>query len=292
MARFLVIGAAALDRPIWLSGDIRPGARLRSRSLSARLEGRLGGGGANAAVALRRAGHEVRLAAAPDPQDAAEILERAAAAGLDVSLCMPGPSSGGATLILIAPDGDRIVLSLDRPMGGPRPAIAPPGPATLRPDGLLIRAAYEGAAEWAERAAGPVLLHQPSGPYPGPADVMVASADDLSAEAREDPYAEGRTRLDARHADRLRWVVVTHGASGAVAHGPRERLSVPGRPARALDATGAGDIFAAGLLEALAAGADMTRALAHACAWGAMAVGLASSAPVEVAEGGFPAFRL
>ena len=55
-----------------------------------------------------------------------------------------------------------------------------------------------------------------------------------------------------------------------------------------MDTTGAGDCFAAGLLEALTAGAEMEQALVQACAWGAVAVGLEASAPLD---GVFPAFR-
>ena len=51
MADFLVIGALALDRPIWLSGPLEPGARLLGRTLDGALAPRLGGGAANAATA-------------------------------------------------------------------------------------------------------------------------------------------------------------------------------------------------------------------------------------------------
>ncbi|UTP38494.1 hypothetical protein M9M90_14875 [Phenylobacterium sp. LH3H17] len=64
MAELVVIGALALDRPVRVNQPPAPGARLMGHSLGGMLAGRLGGGGANAGVALVRAGHSVRLAAA------------------------------------------------------------------------------------------------------------------------------------------------------------------------------------------------------------------------------------
>ncbi|HYD44715.1 MAG TPA: hypothetical protein VEA79_05565, partial [Phenylobacterium sp.] len=63
MADLLIIGALALDRPIRLSAPLAPGARLTGQTLGGRLEPRLGGGAANAGVALVHAGHRVRVAA-------------------------------------------------------------------------------------------------------------------------------------------------------------------------------------------------------------------------------------
>ncbi|MGZ3315001.1 MAG: PfkB family carbohydrate kinase [Caulobacteraceae bacterium] len=81
---------------------------------------------------------------------------------------------------------------------------------------------------------------------------------------------------------------VGHGAAGAVAHGrDGVRIAAKAPPAVTLDATGAGDVFAAGLLDALTGGAAMDQALAHACAWGAAAAGLDSSAPVGAPAGTF-----
>jgi ribokinase len=290
--RFMVIGAAALDRPVWLSGPMRAGARVQGRSLGEGLQGRLGGGGANAGVALAKAGHEVLLAASPSAEpDGAEILDLCRAAGLNVRFSALRPGRGGQTLIFIEPDGERIVMGLDK-HDGPLPAIAAP-PADLPViDGLFVRATYPGAAAWAAAATGPVLLHQPATDYAGPADVIVASSDDLDDAALLDPFGHGRRRLHPDQRERLQWVVVTHGARGAVAHGASECVEAPAAAAACVrDTTGAGDVFAAGLLEALAAGAPMRNALRQACAWGAVAVGQEGSAPVDAPPEAFAALR-
>jgi len=140
---------------------------------------------------------------------------------------------------------------------------------------------------WARRSTGSVILHWPSPGYDGEADVVVASADDLPHGLSDAPFAAASEQFGAR----LGWVVVTHGADGAVAHGrDGARIAAKAPPAVTVDATGAGDVFAAGLLDALTGGAAMDQALAHACAWGAAAAGLDCSAPVEAPAGTFAAW--
>ena len=284
MADFVVIGALALDRPVWLNAPVAPGARLRGRTHQGVLAGRLGGGGANAGAALARVGHRVRLAgfvAADADGDAA--VAAAQAAGLDTALVSRRSGASATTLILIDPAGERTVLHLDAGPGAP-PTLPPPDNA-VAVDGLYIRGAYPGAADWAQACRGPVIAHWPAGRFEGPCDVLVASADDCSAGDLADPFAAGRAQVGAR----LQWMVVTHGAGEAVAYGGGSRsVRVAPPPAKVVDATGAGDAFSAGLLEALAAGAKIEAALRHACAWGAVAVGLDGSAPLS---GDFPAFR-
>lgn len=289
MGELLVIGALAWDRPIRLSGPLAPGARLVGRTLEGRLAGRLGGGGANAATALAKAGRRVALASMIGQDAAADAaLEDAQAAGIDVALVGRRDGDSKTTLILIDPAGERVVMGLDwEPKA--LPDLAPPSSAPgLRPAGLFIRSAYPGAEAWAQACGGPVILHWPSPTYRGRADVVVASADDLEPAIAADPLGAARAALGAP----LAWVVVTHGARGATAFGADSRIDAPAPLAAVVDATGAGDIFAAGLLDALSAGAPMARALPHACAWGAAAVGLDSSAPLEAAAGTFRAFAL
>jgi sugar/nucleoside kinase (ribokinase family) len=281
LADFLVIGALALDRPIWLSGPPSPGVRLRGRTREGALAGRLGGGGANAGVALARAGHGVALAAfVGEDADGDAAVAAAQAAGLDTTRVGRRPGGAGVTLILIDPAGERVVLGLDAQPATP-PPLAPPD-ATF--DGLYVRAPYPGADAWAQACRGPVVAHWPAGDFAGPCDVLVASADDCSAAELAAPFAAGLAQVG----DRLKWMVVTQGAGDVVAYDGARSVQVTPPSARAVDATGAGDVFAAGLLEALAAGAKIEAALRHACRWGAVAVGLASSAPLA---GAFPAFR-
>jgi site-specific DNA-methyltransferase (adenine-specific) len=280
---FLVIGAVALDRPVRLDRPLAPGGRLQGRSLDGALAGRLGGGGANAGVALARAGHRVALAGfVADDAEGQAALAAAQAAGLDVTRVGRRAGDSRTTLILIDPLGERVVLGLDAP-SVPPPQLDPPG-AGESFDGLYVRAAFPGADAWTRACRGPVIAHWPAGNFAGPCDVLVASADDCAAADLADPFAAARAQVG----DRLKWMVVTHGAGEVAAHDGARSVRVTPPAARVVDSTGAGDAFAAGLLEALAAGAGIEDALRHACAWGAVAVGLDSSAPLG---GDFPAFR-
>ena len=282
MAKLVVIGALALDRPVRLSGPPGPGARLMGTSLDGVLAGRLGGGGANAAVALARAGHHVRLVSTvADDEDGGQAVAFAQAAGLDTGLIQRRPGGSRRTLIFIDPTGERLVLSLD-----PGPLVLPslPPPSGDEIEGLYVRTPYPGAADWAEACCGPVVAHWPCPGFAGPCDVLVASADDCDAPTLAEPFRAGRAQVGVR----LSAFVITHGGGVVVAHGERGEVRVEPSPAPVLDATGAGDVFAAGLLDALTHGAGLEPALVHACAWGAIAVGLESSAPTT---GVFPAFR-
>ncbi|WP_309645550.1 PfkB family carbohydrate kinase [Phenylobacterium sp.] len=283
MEDLVVIGALALDRPVRLSGPPLPGARLSGHSLGGVLAGRLGGGGANAGVALTRAGHKVRLISViAEDADADVALGQARSAGLGTALVVRRPGFSRTTLILIDPAGERLVLGLD--MGLVPPSPIPPPSADVGFQGLYVRAAYPGAETWAQACLGPVVAHWPCGGFAGPCDVLIASADDCDEAVRAAPFAAGRAQVG----ERLAWMVMTHGAGEVVAHGPNDQIRVLPSPAKVVDATGAGDTFAAGLLDALVAGAGIEAALSAACAWGAIAVGLDSSAPLA---GDFPAFR-
>ncbi len=289
MADFLVIGALALDRPVWLEGALERGGRVAGRSLEAQLGPRLGGGGANAGVALVKAGHRVAVASlVASDAGGDQTIALADAAGLDTALVGRRPGESRTTLILIEPDGERLVLGLD--IDRARLVLPPlPSPADqpgVQPDGVYVRAAFPGADAWAAHSRGPVVVHWPAPNYAGPADVVVCSADDLEPAVLAAPFDAARAVFGSR----LSAIVVTHGADGASAYSAGAPITVRPPPAHVVDSTGAGDVFAAGLLEALSAGASMIRALDQACAWGAVTVGLASSAPVDAAPGAYRPF--
>ncbi|MBR7618721.1 hypothetical protein JKL49_04905 [Phenylobacterium sp. 20VBR1] len=283
MAKFLVIGALALDRPVRLSGPLASGGRLLGRTLEGALAGRLGGGAANAGVALARAGHEaVVIGVLAQDSEGDACLAQAQAAGLDTRRVVRREGASRTTLILIEPGGERLVLGLDFE-AAKLPSLPAPGPDETF-DGLYVRAPYPGAEASVAACRGPVVAHWPAGGFAGPCDVLVASMDDCDAATLADPFGAGRAQVG----ERLGWMVLTRGGHSVTAYDGKRVLRATPPPAKVVDATGAGDCFAAGLLEALTAGADMASALAHACAWGAIAVTLDASAPLG---GRFPVFR-
>jgi sugar/nucleoside kinase (ribokinase family) len=74
---------------------------------------------------------------------------------------------------------------------------------------------------------------------------------------------------------------VTRGSRGADAYGADGSCHVPARPARQVDATGAGDAFAAGLIAGLLAQQGIEEAMELGAALGAAAVEVLQSVPPD-----------
>jgi site-specific DNA-methyltransferase (adenine-specific) len=134
----------------------------------------------------------------------------------------------------------------------------------------------------AERFAEALLVATP--PAPGhstwPADLIVGSERQYQANGLMAPYESARAVAQAR----LKFVVVTRGAAGADAYGPHGCYHVVGSTVRQVDATGAGDAFAAGLIAALLAQDGIQDAMERGAAQGAAAVEVLQSIPPDWAE--------
>lgn len=274
MSRMGVFGGLNLDEVLYLDGSLKPGGRMRAR----RREFRVGGGGANTAVALALVGHSVRLWGAVGDDDAGRrILAVLARHGVDASGVARRSGPTPCPLILIDGDGERTIIKAEQPLSI---RLDPPGAADLPGlDALWVNAFTPALATPMAAAvtAGRTLVvaHLPPAPIDHwPAHVMVASG--------LDPR-DVLNRAQALAGEALRWVVVTHGARGATAlHVSGERVSVGAAAARVVDTTGAGDAFSAGLLHGLTARRlPMDRALAVAARFGAAAVEHAASLPPE-----------
>lgn len=265
MARIVVLGSVARDEVIHLSQRLREGVHLQGSPLAPRL----GGGGANTAIALAHAGHEVSLVTAvgTDPLGD-ELLAELARHGVDIGPVtrITGPSTH--SLVLLDPEGERTIINLTRA----RERRPPRRLLDLAADCVYVRSNGQDLAELlhAKAALCPVIA-QIRPPEEGllPAQVLVGARGDLDPRTLADPLAAGR-RLAG---DTLRWVIVTHGEDGAEAwgsDGQQLRATAPDVPV--VDTTGAGDAFAAGLAHGLALGLEMARALPLAVQWGAAKV--------------------
>ena len=133
------------------------------------------------------------------------------------------------------------------------------------------------------RAGGPAFLSW----VPG-IDVLFANLDEARALVDREDRAEARALVDrddpaeelARAlASVARIAVVKTGRHGAVSSSPDGTFAVPAVPARVVDATGAGDAFAAGYLAAWLDGAPPEEALAAGTRWGAKVVALVGARP-------------
>jgi sugar/nucleoside kinase (ribokinase family) len=78
---------------------------------------------------------------------------------------------------------------------------------------------------------------------------------------------------------------MTMGSRGAEAVSAHERIATPAPSVRAVDTTGAGDVFAAGLVHSLLRERPMPQALETAAAWGAAAAAFRGLPPQETIQG-------
>lgn len=266
MARITVVGSVGEDTVVRLDEPLRVGGHLEGRDCRARI----GGGGANTAMPLALAGHAVALVAAVGGDAIGRrLLADLDAAGVDAgAIKMIEGAATTRSVILVEAGGERTIVNLHRTTEPEPPARLVELPANW----LYVRSrALNLAPLLAEKAKHcRIIAHiPPCAAGARPAHVVVGSASDLKADVLADPWQAAK----AIAGDLLEWVVVTRGARGAVAYdrdgGQIERRA---RQVTALDTTGAGDSFAAGLIHGLASGRPMEAALDVAIAWGTEAV--------------------
>jgi argininosuccinate lyase len=240
---------------------------------------RVGGAGANAALAFVELGVPVRLfGAIGDDVHGRWILDELARAGLGSDLTVAGGEQTGITVACEAPGHDRSFLTL---LGAAETWDLVPGAAVagasllmcdyfcapaLRgaPTGALLARARAGGGRtyfdtaW-DPAAFPAATREEVLALLELADVFLPNEAEACALAGVgDPRAAARALQRASRG----WVVVKLGAAGCHAAGPDGVELVEHAPAvDVADTTGAGDAFNAGLVAALASGAGWPDAL-------------------------------
>lgn len=263
MARIAVVGSVACDEVVRLHDPLREGTHLSGAWRGPRL----GGGAACTAVPLVYAGHQVSVVGSIGRDDnGRQLLAELTAAGVDASQVVFLDQPTTRSIILVNGGGERTVVNVVRT----HEETPPRRLLTLGADCVYVRSRRLDLAELLseQTATGLVVAHvPPAEPGSRPAHVLIASASDVGAEVLEDPLAAGY-RIAG---DVLQWIIVTHGANGAVAYGDEQVLRVPARKVTPIDTTGAGDSFAAGVVHALTSGASMADALQTGVEWGAEA---------------------
>lgn len=270
MATILIIGSVAWDEVVRLDSPLRAGSHNDGRWIGKRV----GGGAANTALALARAQDTpmVISAVGADPAGA-ELVAELDRLGVDVHLIQRRAHATTRSLILLEANGERTVVNTTRArLSLPFDLAALPGEC------CYVRSADPALTPLLARRAeiGTVVAHVP--PLKTafrPAQVLVGSAFDLDEAALADPFAAGRRVAG----DRLQWMVVTHGPDGAIAYGDGSRIEERAPQVKVVDSTGAGDVFAAGLVHALAGGQGVEIALKTAVKWGAVSVGYEGTIP-------------
>jgi sugar/nucleoside kinase (ribokinase family) len=211
---------------------------------------------------------------------AEELLAELERRGVHTSRCIRMSSVSPRALILLDAKGERTILIL----GGER--WPEPLPLPDLPQAGDVACVYVESYERFPTTIGNrfpealLIATPPTGHTTWPADIIVGSERQYPKDALATPYESLRPVAGAR----LKWVVVTRGAHGAEAYGPEGCYHVAGRTARQVDATGAGDAFAAGLIAALLAGHGIRDAMQRGAAQGAAAVEVLQSVPPDWVE--------
>jgi ribokinase len=273
-AEIVVVGSANADLVFGLArlpgaGETVTGGELRRD---------FGGKGANAAVAAARLGARVALVAAlGDDADGAAIREDLSAHGVDASAVVTVDAPTGVAAVLVDAAGEN--------------AIAVASGANLLLDGGAVRAALAGAADAASvvvvdleigddavlavaehcRANGCRLVLDPGPARPLPGAVLRAASVVTPNRGELDVLA-GPAGAAGLLATGAQAVAVTLGGDGVELHqAGAAPVRIPAFAATAVDTTGAGDAFAAGVAVALHEGRPLAGAVAFGAATGALA---------------------
>ena len=285
----VVLGDVMVDVVARLSGPLAPGS---DSPAVVRFHG--GGSAANTAAWLAAAGGRPVLAGRVGDDDRGRgARDELRALGVDARLGVDPELPTGTCIVLVGPDGERTMA----PDPGANDALAPDdlpddvlagdghlhvvGYALLRPGSRP--AALETMAR--ARASGMTISVDPSSSALlseafldacEDAQLLLPNASEAHALTGESAPERAARAL----AGRVGEVVVKLGPEGALWTNGEEVLRAAAVPVEsAIDSTGAGDAFAAGLLHARASGASVAESLAAACELAAQAVATPGARP-------------
>jgi ribokinase len=266
--RVCVVGSVNMDSTLRVGSLPRPGETVLASSLTHAP----GGKGANQAVAAARAGAQVQFVGAVGDDPAGEQLRahlRAGGVGLDATVALAGPS--GAAVIVVDAGGENTIVVAPGANGQLTLAGAQAREVIASCDVLLtqleipVTTAVAAACDARSAAAVVIVNASPAGRDQSSLAELAAIADVVIAnEAEADEWPWRPTHL-----------VVTLGARGARYVGADGEFAVPAPAVKAVDTTGAGDVFA-GVLAASwprnpGSPGERLAALRRACAAGALA---------------------
>ncbi len=255
-----------------------------------------GGKGANQALAARRAGADVRLiGAVGDDSFAVPALALLTEGGVDLTgvRTLSGAATGVALIavaertaenqILVASGANALVRAQDLPKLGPKD--------WLLMQGELDLAESLTAATLARQAGATVIWNlAPVPPQGVPAD-LAAWLDLLIVNAGEAAALTGAGTAEAALAAWPGDMVITLGATGAIARLSGDTIRAPAQRITPVDTTGAGDATVGALLAALSQGTPALEALTFGLTAGSLACLAQGAQPSFATRAAIEAFR-
>ncbi|QFY12945.1 hypothetical protein GBF35_46010 [Nonomuraea phyllanthi] len=261
MPDFWIIGPIAWDLALYVDRLPASGHFVQAdRSVE-----RPGGTGANVAVALSQAGGRVHMVGYIGADAAGRNMTNAlTAAGVDVEHVQTLPGRTSSVVLLIEPSGERTIIGIHTDL---LHTVAIPVFAVSPGDIVYFAAWHDTFTDAAEAMAakGALVTSVP----PGAVSAM--------------RYLIG-SQNDFRSIPAQTTAVVTEGANGVTVHSSGEPEHYPAVPADVVDATGAGDAFAAGLLWEIGGGKGLHEGVRLGLAWASAAVSTKSSMPTGWGE--------
>src|SRR3954447_6768818 len=282
----LVVGNAVVDIAYLVPRLPLPGEKL----LASVRRMDVGGKGLNQAVAARRAGSQVRLAAPVGGDEAAQrIHDLLVREGLDPALLVAVDAPTDEAVIWVADDGENAIVSTTAAAQRLRPADLAAVDSLGSTDTLLMQGnlPLEAMARCVEAArANRARIVVNTAPWVPGAELLVAAADVLVVNAGEATGFSGasapETAAEALARRGPASVVVTRGAAGAHVLSGDSHFRLPAPTVATVDTTGAGDVLVGVLAAALDAGLE----LPVAADWAIRAASLKVTRPGTIA--GFP----
>jgi ribokinase len=293
--KVLVVGSSNTDLIVKVPHIPKPGETILAGEFSTAA----GGKGANQAVAAARAGGAVTfIARVGRDANGDRALSGFVDAGIDVSRVVRDRTRpSGVALIFVGEHGDNSIAVASGANGALSPADVRNASSSFRRASMLLLQletplkTIETSIDLAARAGVPVVLNPaPARPL---ASRLLARVHVLTPNETEAALLTGIAVRDensaARAADALLaqgvgHVVITMGARGAFVASVGIRQMIRGFKAKAVDATGAGDVFNGALGVALAEGKPFLEAARFANAAAAISVtrlGAQPSAPAR-----------
>jgi ribokinase len=291
MTKIAVIGSLIVDLAVRTPRVPRLGENLLADSFAIGP----GGKGANAAVAVARAGAETVLVGCVGDDDFGRMeLGHLRQAGVDVGAVGVDPQAATAVaFIMIDAEGENTILVInaanDRLSAEAVRRALEAQRGTL--DGILINfeipeAAVAAGVRWGKDQGVPVIVDAgPPRPY---VQATWAGCTILSPNTLETATLVGYPIHDDATAEQAarqllaagpQAVVLKRGARGALLLTADQELLVPAFPVAVVDTTGAGDAFSGTLAVAVAEGLPLEQAVRRANAAGALTVTRLGSMP-------------